>query len=420
MNNQALPNHIIACIDMRSFYASVSAVDAGLNAMEDAICVVGDLERKGSVVLAASPRMKKEFGIKTGARLFEIPNHPDIHLIEPKMELFVRVSMEISRLFEEYVRKEDIFVYSIDESFLKLHHTDTPANREDALRIIHRIQDDLIRLFHLPSAVGVGPNMLLAKLALDLEGKKKGIAWWDYKDVPEKLWPVAPLSEMWGIGSRTERNLNNMGIFSVGDLANYDLTMLEERFGVMGNQLHNHANGIDLSGFGGPGKEEQVSYGKGQVLFRDYDTASDVMAVVLEMCEDVARRAREAGRVARTIHLGVGYSKTAFGGGFSRSRSIDEPTNETMSIYRVCQELFYENYTNKPVRNLNVSITNLEDESSMQLSLFDTQRWEKRRLGAAMDSIRSKYGSTSILRAVSYTDAGTAVQRATLLGGHKK
>lgn len=420
MNNQALPNHIIACIDMRSFYASCAAVDAGLNAMEDAICVVGDLERKGSVVLAASPRMKKQFGVKTGTRLFEIPNHPDIHLIEPKMEFYVKVSMEITRLFGEYVRKEDIFVYSIDESFLKLHHTDTPANRTDALRIIHRIQDDLIRLFQLPSAVGVGPNMLLSKLALDLEGKKKGVAWWDYKDVPEKLWPVAPLSEMWGIGSRTERNLNNMGIFSIGDLANYDLKMLEERFGVMGNQLYQHANGIDLSGFGGPGKEEQVSYGKGQVLFRDYDKASDVMTVVLEMCEDVARRAREAGRVARTIHLGVGYSKTSFGGGFSRSRSIDEPTNETMRIYRVCQELFYENYANKPVRNLNVSITNLEDESSMQLSLFDTQRWEKRRLGAAMDSIRSKYGTTSILRAVSYTDAGTAVQRSALLGGHKK
>lgn len=421
MKTQTLPNHIIACLDMRSFYSSCAAVDADLNPMEDAICVVGDLERKGSVVLAASPRMKKEFNVRTGTRLFEIPNHPDIHLIEPKMEFFVRVSVEITRLFEEYVRKEDIFVYSIDESFLMLQHHDTPKKRDESLQMIHQIQDDLLRLFQLPSAVGIGPNMLMAKLALDLEGKKKGIAWWDYEDVPEKLWPVAPLSEMWGIGSRTERTLNHMGIFNIGDLANYELSLLEERFGIIGNQLYHHANGIDLSEFGGPQLiDQQVSYGKGQILFRDYDNASDVMAAVLEMCEDVARRTREAGKVGRTIHLGVGYSKTSFGGGFSRSRSIDEPTNETMSIYRVCHELFYENYTNKPVRNLNVSITNLEDESSMQLSLFDTQRWEKRRLGAAMDSIRSKYGSTSILRAVSYTDAGTAVQRATLLGGHKK
>lgn len=420
MKFQTLPNQIICCIDIRSFYASCSAIDAGLNVMEDAICVVGDLNRKGSVVLAASPRMKKQFGVKTGTRLFEIPNHPDIHLIEPKMEFFVKVSMEISRLFEQYVSKDDIHVYSVDESFIKLQHSDTPEKREEALNIVHRIQDDLIRLFQLPSAVGIGPNMLMAKLALDLEGKKKGVAWWDYKDVPDKLWPVTPLSEMWGIGSRTERNLNNLGIFSVGDLANSDLTMLEEHFGIMGNQLYHHANGIDFSSFGGPVMEKQVSYGKGQVLFRDYETSSDVLAVVLEMCEDVARRAREAGRVARTIHLGVGYSKMVFGGGFSRSRSIDEPTNETMQIYRVCQQLFYENYSNKPVRNLNVSITNMEDESSMQLSLFDTQRWQKRCLGAAMDSIRSKYGSTAILRAVSYTDAGTAVQRSSLLGGHKK
>lgn len=218
MNIQALPQHIIACIDMRSFYASCAAVDAGLNAMKNAICVVGDLERKGSVVLAASPRMKKEFGVRTGTRLFEIPNHPDIHLIEPKIEFFVKVSMEIARLFEQYVRKEDIFVYSVDESFIKLHETDTPEKREEALQMIHRIQDDLVRLFQLPSAVGIGPNMLLSKLALDLEGKKTGVTWWDYKDVQAKLWPVTPLSEMWGIGSRTEHTLNNMGIFSVGDL----------------------------------------------------------------------------------------------------------------------------------------------------------------------------------------------------------
>lgn len=160
--------------------------------------------------------------------------------------------------------------------------------------------------------------MLISKLAIDLEGKKKGIAWWDYKDVPEKLWPLSPLSEMWGIGSRTEKSLNNMGIFSVGDLANYDISMLEDRFGIMGRQVQHHANGIDISGFGGPVIEQQASYGKGQILFRDYDTPSDVMAVVLEMCEDIARRAgkREG---PRTIHLGVEYSKTYFDGGFSLS-----------------------------------------------------------------------------------------------------
>lgn len=418
MKTQALPNRIIACLDMRSFYASCAAADLGLDPLQEAICVVGNLERKGSVVLAASPRMKKEFGVKTGTRLFEIPDHPDIHLVEPKMEFFVRVSVEIAKLLREYVPQEDIHIYSVDEAFFDLTHVEQLWGPAEG--VIRQIQDELLRLFQLPSAVGIGPNMLLAKLALDLEAKKSGFAWWSYDDVPKKLWPVSPLSKMWGIGSRTERNLNGMGIFKVGDLANADLAMLEERFGIIGHQMYQHANGIDFSELGGPMEEEQASFGKGQILFRDYNKVSDIMAVILEMCEDVARRTREAGRVGRTVSLGVGYSKAAFGGGFSRSRTLEEATNETMQIYKVCQQLFHENYIEQPVRHLSIHISNLEDETSMQLSLFDTQKWQKRRLGAAMDAIRSKYGSTSILRAVSYTEAGTAVQRSGLLGGHKK
>lgn len=276
-----------------------------------------------------------------------------------------------------------------------------------------------MELFQLPSAVGMGPNMLMSKLALDLEAKKTGFAKWGFEDVPTKLWPITPLSDMWGIGSRTEKTLNSMGIFSVGDLANTNLKSLEEKFGILGNQLYHHAWGIDLSEMGAPLIEGQVSYGKGQILYRDYNTKKEVMAVVLEMCEDIARRTREAGKAGRTVSLSIGYSKDAFGGGFSRSRSIVEGTNDTMKIYRVCNELFDEFYDGRPTRHISVSISKLEDENSVQLSLFEANKWRNRKLGSAMDAIRSKYGSTALLRAVSYTDAGTARQRDKLIDGHK-
>lgn len=407
----------IACIDMRSFYASCAAVDNGLDVMKTPIAVIGNLERKGSIVLAASPKMKKDFGVKTGTRLFEIPDDPTIVLIEPKMEFFVRISMEIARLLGEYVPKEAIHVYSIDEVFFDLKGTELLWGPLE--KTIQRIQDDLLEMFQLPSAVGVGPNMLLSKLALDIEAKKTGFARWGFEDVATKLWPIYPLSEMWGIGARTEKTLNSMGIFSVGDLANTDLKTLENIFGVMGNQLYHHAWGIDLSEMGAPLIEGQVSYGKGQILFRDYKTKEEVMAVVLEMCEDIARRAREAGKAGRTISLSIGYSKNAFGGGFNRSKSIEESTNDTMKIYRVCNRLFDEFYDGRPTRQITVSISNLEDETSMQLSLFEANKWRNRKLGSAMDAIRSKYGSTALLRAVSYTEAGTARQRDKLIGGHK-
>src|SRR5699024_845556 len=102
------------------------------------------------------------------------------------------------------------------------------------------------------AAIGIGPNMLMAKLCIDLEAKKHKIARWTYEDIPKKLWPLSPLSQMWGIGHRLEKRLNRMGISTIGELANYSLKRLQKTFGIMGNQLFYHANGIDLSELGAP------------------------------------------------------------------------------------------------------------------------------------------------------------------------
>lgn len=412
-----MPNRSIACIDMMSFYASCMASLHNLDVRTVPIAVVGNFKQKGSVVLAASPSMKKRFCVKTGTRLFEIPNHPDIRLFEPKMSFFIEMSMSITRILHKYVPTEAIHVYSVDESFIDL--TGTEKLWGDPSDTIKEIQAEILETLNLPSTVGMGPNMLMSKLALDLDGKKTGFAKWTYEDVPSKLWPVAPLCEMWGIGSRTAKTLNNMGIFYVGDLAHTPLERLEKKFGIMGNQLYHHAWGIDLSKVGAPLIEGQISYGKSQILMRDYDTLPEIRTVMLEMCEDVARRAREASKVGRTITLGIGYSKNAFGGGFNRARTVSEATNDTMKIYKVCKELLNEFYDNRPVRQISLSITKLEDEQSMQLSLFDRNRWRNRQLGATMDALRDKYGSTAVLRAVSLTDAGTAIKRSSLVGGHK-
>ncbi|MBD7985939.1 UV damage repair protein UvrX [Sporosarcina sp. Sa2YVA2] len=415
---EGLPDRKIVCLDMRSFYASCAATLEGLDVMDTPIAIIGDKKRKGGVVLAASPALKKHFGIQTGMRLYEIPDDPSIRLIEPKMQFYIDVSMEIARHLNRYVPKESIHVYSVDESFIDLDGTERLwGNPEDTIR---RIQDELYDQFQLRSACGMGPNMLLSKLALDLDAKKTGFARWRYEDVPTRLWPVAPLSRMWGIGGRMEKNLNAMGIFSIGDLAHTPLERLEKKFGIMGNQLYHHAHGIDLSELGAPLIEGQISYGKGQILFRDYTKREDILAVLLEMCEDVAFRAREAGKAGRTVHLSVGYSKDALGGGFGRSRSMHEATNDTLTIFRLCTELLDEFHDGRPARRLAVSLANLEDEHSMQLSLFEEHKWRNRQLGKTMDSLRKKYGSTAVLRAVSYTDAGTAVHRSKLIGGHYK
>ncbi|MEH7391500.1 DinB/UmuC family translesion DNA polymerase [Bacillus sp. JJ1474] len=414
------PERSILCIDMKSFYASVAAVDLGLDPLTCYLAVVGSTDRPGSVVLAASPALKKEFGIKTTNRLFEIPQDPRIQIVNPKMSLFIKVSTEITKLFYRYVPPSAVHTYSVDESFLNVKGLEKIWG--EAETIAEMIQSDIKHDFGLPCTVGIGPNMLMAKLALDLESKKapNGIAKWSYDDIPQKLWPVSPLKEMWGIGRRVEKSLNGMGIFNIGQLAKYDLEILEKKFGVMGNQLYHHAWGVDLSEIGAPIMQGQISFGKSQILMRDYKEEREIKAVVLEMCEEVAKRSRDAKKAGRTISFGLGFSKDEFGGGFLRSRTIENPTNITIDIYNVCLQLMNENYRGQTVRQISISITKLVDDYEMQLDLFDINGWKKREIGYVVDKIRNRYGAASILRAVSYTGAGTALHRSKLVGGHRE
>jgi DNA polymerase V len=412
----AFPKRKILCIDMKSFYASCAAVAKGLDPSTCYLAVVGHAERSGSVVLAASPALKQDFGIRTGNRLYEIPNDPRIVVVTAQMKMYLEISVEITRLFHRYVPKEAIHTYSVDESFLDV--TGTEKIWGDPHQIAEKIRDELLDTFQIPSAIGIGPNMLMAKLCLDLEAKKKGIAEWTYEDIKEKLWPVSPLSRMWGIGSRLERKLNRMGIMTVGQLANYPLEKLEKTFGVMGNQLYYHAHGVDLSELGAPILKGQISFGKSQILLRDYKDPEEVRYVVLEMCEEVARRAREKHKAGRTVSFGLSYSKDEGGGGFYRSKTMDEPTNLTSDIFNVCMQLFHQFYEKKTVRQISVALSNITDDNYVQLSLFDPNREKKRTLAYTVDAIRERFGSASLLRAVSYTKAGTAVHRSGLVGGH--
>lgn len=302
-----LPDRSILCIDMKCFYASCIAMLEGIDVMQVPIAVIANFEQPGSVVLAASPPMKEQYQIKTGNRKYEIPNDPEIRLFKPKMAFFVDLSLEIAKLISEFVPRESMHVYSIDEIFVDL--TETKKLWGNPQKTASAIQQAIFNQFRILSAVGIGPNMLLAKLALDLEAKKTGLIEWTYDDIQTKLWPVTPLSIMWGIGKPLEQRLNALGIETVGDLAQANINMLEKNFGIIGHQLHAHAWGIDYSNLNQPYTSKNISFSKGQVLLRDYHQKEAIETVMLEMCEDIAKRLRDANYVARSISLSLSYSK---------------------------------------------------------------------------------------------------------------
>ncbi|AFQ13099.1 TPA: Y-family DNA polymerase [Bacillus pacificus] len=414
-----LPNRIILCVDLRSFYASVSCIKMGLDPMRTKLAVVGDVNRSGSIVLAATPPLKA-LGVKKMARLYEIPRRKDILVVNPIMGTYIKCSNYITKLALQYVPYEDFHQYSIDEFLMDI--TDSiHLFANDPYEFAMKFKREIYEHTRIECTIGIAPNPLMSKVALDIEAKKnkEGIAHWKYEDVPTKLWSIRPLNKFWGISYKTEEKLNRKGIHSIEDLANYPLKYLKQSFGKNGEELHLHSNGIDFSRISEKYVPATTSIGKSQILMRDY-TIEEFPIVLLEHIEEVCYRLRRQNKLAQTVHFSIGYSK-CYNGGIRKTHTLSRPTNLTMDIYKICTYFLHQQYTGEPIRSINISLTNLIQEGEEQISLFDnvTQREKEVKLTKVMDEIRTRFGKNSILRGISYTHSATARYRNTLIGGHK-
>lgn len=411
-----LPRSPILCVDMRSFYSSVEAVNRGLDPVNDYIAVVGDRSRSGSVVLAASPALKKQYGIRTGKRLYEIPADPDIHIFNARMGLYLDTSMAITRLLNTYAPAEAIHTYSVDESWVNLAGLEKLYGKPR--EIARSIQEQIMTQIGIPTSMGLGPNKFISKVIMDNIGKKVGIAECDYEDVPRLLWPL-PVEDIWGIGRRMKRNLNMLGIFVLGDLAKFPLEKLKKKFGIMGEQLYYHAWGVDLSPvLVDPSDPIRKGFSNGITLLRDY-TAHEVPTVIYELTDHIASRMRVIHTAARTVTLSLGYSKYEGIQSFSRSRTLPEATSLSKRLYEACMNIMRQANIQGRIRTVHVGVSNLVDDTAIQVDLFSGPADEQlRRLGSAMDSIQSRFGQAALFRASSLTSAGTHMGRSHKIGGH--
>ncbi len=410
----------ILCIDLKSFYASVECAISGLDPFTTPL-VVADKERGGgSIVLAVSPYLKK-YGVPGRCRIYELPKNIDIIYRKPKMERYLEYSTRIVELYLNFISEEDIYVYSVDEVFLDVtEYLDYYKVTE--YELAKRILDTIYKETKIYATCGIGPNMLIAKLALDIESKHSPefIAKWKYEDIPTKLWPVTPLSKMWGIGRNMERNLNSLGIYKVEDLAKYDLKKIKKKFGIIGEELYYHSHGIDMSMIQEKMniKPTAKSYGIGQTLFHDY-YKPEVYQIIREMVDDVCRRLRIGKKMAKTIHFGFAYSKEV-GGGFARQMKLEQPTQNESHVYRACLKLMDKFYDNSPIRVVRIAATNLVDKKGYQINLFEDieEVMKERAVFSAMDEIKDKYGKNSVNRASTELKSSTAKARNDMIGGH--
>lgn len=412
-----LPDFQFLCLDFKSYYSSVECVYRGLDPLQAYLAVVSDVNRGGSVILAASPLLKKEYGIKTGSRLYEIPADPRIIIAPARMERYLKISVAVTKLLNRFVPIEAIHTYSIDEAHICALGTSTLYGPPRQLAEL--IRQTIYHEFGLPTAVGIGPNKLISKLILDVQGKKIGVAECSYQDIPAKLWPVK-IEEIWGIGQRLKRRLNRLGIFILKDLAHFSLPVLRKKFGIIGEQLYMHSWGIDGSSpFIDPlSIPKAKGYSAGVTLLRDFDP-SDVSVPILELADEVTQRLRKGRMAARTISLSIGYSRMEGQGGFSKSITLPEATNISKTIHKACMQLFWSVPQGPAIRNVHVSASNLIPEDQIQLALGEDpgEAEKQQQLGRVMDFCREKYGAAGLFRASSLTSRGIAIDRQLKIGG---
>ena len=408
----------ILCIDQKSFFASVSCIQKGLDPMKEKLAVVADTKRQGSVVLAATGPLKA-IGIKTGSRLFEIPHRNDIYIINPSMRKYLEVSVAISKIALRYVAPEDLHQYSIDEFFMDV--TNSYHRFSSTIQsFCKKLQYEILEETGIQCSIGIGSNMLLSKVAMDVEAKHTDdfIAEWRYQDVSHKLWPISPLSKFWGISRKTEAKMNKRGIFTIGDLAHYPYQYLKRDFGTVGVDLHLHANGIDQSRIRDKYSVVNPSICKSQILMRDYHY-DEAKIVMQELIEDVASRVRARNKLAKTIHFSFGYSDH---GGVHKQYTLEDPTNLEGTIFKVVESLADKLCDSTMLyRKVSISLTQFIDERNTQLNLFidEYERKRNEKLAKTIDALHQKFGKGIVSKAISYTDAGTKHGRLGLMAGHK-
>ena len=412
------PRRSILCIDAKSFFASVEAVRRGLDPLEAYIAVVSDVSRAGAIVLASSPRVKSEYHIKTGNRLFEIPKRSPIMVVEPNMALYIDVNQAIQNIFRRFVTDEDLHVYSIDESLLDVTASHTLFGPAEAIAeaILKMVKDEL----GLIVTIGIGDNPLLAKLALDNEAKKRPpwIAKWTYDMVPETVWKIQPLTAFWGISRGYDQKLKRMGIYTIEALAHANPLLLQKSLGVIGLQLYYHAWGLDASIISQKERPRSKSYSKNQILMRDYYLQAEILMIIKEMVGDVCARLRKHQEKCQEVYVGIGYSDRSLQLGFTARIKLIRPEHSTEIISEAARQEFSKRWQGEPVRSVNITVGKIVSQEVEQLELFYEGEDKKHAMDRAVDDLRKRFGKKTIFYAGSMA-GGTFLERADYVGGHK-
>lgn len=412
----------IVCIDLKCFFASVECRKRNLDP-DKALLVVADQSRgDSSIILAVSPALRK-LGIPGRCRIFELPTHLRKHIIfaKPMMADYVDISNHILKMYLQYFSRDDILVYSIDEVFIDLTSYLT-LYQYDAYEIVTFLLDELQNNFYMQACAGIGDNMLLAKLALDIEAKHNHdfIASWTYDDLPNKLWPITDMREMWGIGPGLEKKLHKIGIRSIGEIANFDIYKLVDYLGMAGEELYLHTHGIDVSKINEQERHtKRKGYSMGQTLFHN-TPKKEARQYVKDLVLQLTHRLRIENKAAQVVKLSIRYATDENQPSFGMQHKLEHPTFNSNLITKEIMELYDNHVEDLKIRKIGLYFNKISDFEGVQLNLFDqgNQYENNAELDMAYDYINAKFGNHTVMKASALTKESNLLERSALIGGH--
>ena len=402
-------------IDLKTFYASVECVERNLDPFKTDL-VVADIKRnKGAICLAISPKMKAR-GIKNRCRIYDIPKNVKPIIAKPRMKKYIEYSAKIYGIYLDYVSKEDIHVYSIDEAFLDVTNY-LKMYKMDGISLAKKIMNDIKEKTGITATAGVGTNMYLAKIALDILSKhdKSNIGYLDEELYKEKLLDHTPLTDFWQIGKGIQNRLYKHHIMTMRDILKTTPSILYKEFGVNALYLIDHANGIEpmtikeIKSY----KPVSTSISSSQILFRNYNE-QEARVIIIEMLDmltlELVKKNLYTDNIS--VHISLSdYDYIHFSVNVNSSNNFKKIKNLVLDEY---------DYVIKSdiIRRIGISFNGLNDKKYEQLDLFSSYEENDSRLENTINNIKDKFGKNSLLRCISLDKNATMKIRNNYIGGH--
>lgn len=387
---------IIFHIDVNSAYLSWTAIHRlqqgdTLDIRTIPSAIGGDELSRHGIVLAKSESAKKQ-GVTTGNSLREaLARCPNLLIVPPDYSLYAKASQAMVTILREYSPK--IQQFSVDECFLD--YTNMQAIYGDPIKLAHTIKNRIRYELGFTVNIGISHNKLLAKMASDFK-KPDNVHTLFSHEIEDKLWPL-PVVELFMVGSKTRNKLLNLGIYTIGDLANADTTILSDYMKSHGLLVQSFARGIDHSTVKKSNFEVVKGIGNSTTIRFDVDNREVAYKVILSLCETVCMRLRASDFIAQLVSVSI---VTAEFGYASHQRKLSFGTDSTSQIFQIATELFDELWSNEPIRKLGVRISELTDNDFTQLCVLETTiDLKERQKDHTIDTIRKKHGSNAVYRA---------------------